>query len=73
MNSLQQKINAILALPYKERAKPANELFNGLLLTGHSATSAKRILRNHGLSRSLIFILPQRDLPCLAENLEQMP
>ena len=73
MKALQQKANKIFTLPYKERENPANELFSGLLLIGYSEKTAKRLLRNCGFSRSLLFRLnPHKHLQCLSETPVQM-
>ena len=72
MNITQQKVNEIFSLPYRDRVNPSNELLNGLLLVGHTEKEAKRILRSHGFSHSLLFRLtPQKHLQCLSEIPEQ--
>jgi len=54
---IQRNIDEILLLPYKDREKPANNVFNGLLLLGYDAISAKRLMRGMGMSRRLLFLL----------------
>ena len=73
MNALQQKVNEVFLLPYKERVRPANELFNGLLLVGYNEKSAKRLLKGCGFSYSLLFRLyPHKHLQCLSDIPVQM-
>ena len=56
-NCFTDKVYGIFNLPYKDRLKPVNELFFGFLFLGYDEKAAKRILRAHGVSRSLLFRL----------------
>lgn len=64
MKTIIEKIRELHSVPYAQRLKPVKEVYERLRLLGYDDERSKKIMRENGVSRALLFKILPRHLPC---------